>query len=84
MEAMMSDSIPAVELPAFATIREHLASSVEYARRAVSYRLGYEVELAGLEPLDRVGHAHMRVYWRRRPAHLLQRRNQIATLAGAP
>ena len=64
----MTDNIPHVELPQFATFKDQLVRSIEFAREAVSYRVGYDVELAGLEPVERDGHAHMRVYWRRKPA----------------
>jgi hypothetical protein len=66
----MNDNLPYLELPEFATVREQLERSIELAREAVSMRVGYEVEMAGLEPIDREGHAHMRVYWRRKPAEL--------------
>jgi hypothetical protein len=66
----MNDNLPFLELPEFATVRDQLARSVELARDAVSMRVGYEVEMAGLEPVDRAGHAHMRVYWRRKPVEL--------------
>jgi hypothetical protein len=36
----------------------------------MSLRVGYQVEAAGLETLDREGLATRRVYWRRRPAAL--------------
>ena len=53
-----------MELPEFATLRERLADSIALAREALSYRVGYDVELAGLEPIERDGHTDMRVYWR--------------------
>jgi hypothetical protein len=62
----MNDNQPHTELPELATCCDRLVHSIEVARDAVSLRLGYEVELAGLEPIDREGHAHMRVYWRRK------------------
>jgi hypothetical protein len=58
--------IPNVELPQFATLRARLAANIEFARECVSYRLGYEVEMAGLEPVEREGQSHMRVFWRRK------------------
>jgi hypothetical protein len=72
----MNDNIPQVELPEFATMKDRLARNIELAREAVSYRVGYEVEVAGLEPVEREGHSHMRVYWRRKPPELqiLERR----------
>ena len=62
----MNDNQPHTELPEFATYCDRLVHAIEVAREAVSLRLGYEVELAGLEPIDREGHAHVRIYWRRR------------------
>jgi hypothetical protein len=65
----MNENPPYTELPELATYCDRLVRSIEVARDAVSLRVGYEVELAGLEPIDREGHAHMRIYWRRkRPA----------------
>jgi len=64
----MNDNIPYVELPEFATRR--LAHSVEIARDAVSLRVGYDVELASIEPVEREGHLNVRVSWRRKPVAL--------------
>jgi hypothetical protein len=61
----MNDAIPFVELPEFATLKERLARNIELARDAVSMRVGYEVELSGLEPIEREGRFSMRLYWRR-------------------
>jgi hypothetical protein len=66
----MNDKQPYTELPGLATYCDRLVRSIEVARDAVSLRVGYEVELAGLEPIDREGHAHMRIYWRRKRAAL--------------
>jgi hypothetical protein len=66
----MNDNIPNVEFPEFATLKDRLAANIELAREAVSMRVGYEVEMARLEPIDREGHAHMRVFWRRKPIEL--------------
>jgi hypothetical protein len=66
----MNDDQPHTELPEFATRCDRIVHSIEVARDVVSLRLGYEVELAGLEPIDREGHAHMRVYWRRKGSAL--------------
>jgi hypothetical protein len=66
----MNDNMPYFELPEFATLRDRLLWSIELAREAVSLRVGYEVEMAGLEPIEREGHANMRVYWRRKPPDL--------------
>jgi hypothetical protein len=46
----MNDNLPHIELPEFATVRDRLAHAVEVSRRAVSMRVGYEVEVASLEP----------------------------------
>ena len=62
------DNLPHIELPEFATLRERLAHAIEVSREATSLRLGFEVEVAGLEPVYREGHAHMRVYWRPKSA----------------
>src|SRR3954451_3256002 len=69
-KAIMNDNIPNIELPEFATLKERLAANIELAREAVSMRVGYEVEMAGLEPVEREGHAHMRVPGRRKPLAL--------------
>jgi hypothetical protein len=65
----MNDNLPS-GLPEFATARDQLARSIELAREAVSMRVGYEVEMAALETVDRDGHANVRVYWRRKPVAL--------------
>jgi hypothetical protein len=70
----MNDNIPDVELPEFATLKERLMHNIALAREAVSIRVGYEVEMAGLEPIERDGHAHMRIYWRRKPVQNAARR----------
>jgi hypothetical protein len=66
----MNDNFPSVELPEFATLSDRLVRAIEVTRDAVSLRLGYEVEMAGLEPVERDGHANLRVYWRRKPPEL--------------
>jgi hypothetical protein len=63
----MKHDIPDIELPEFAAVNERLGRNIEMAREAVSYRVGYDVELAGLEPVEREGHMHIRVHWRRKP-----------------
>ena len=62
----MNDNIPSIELPEFATVSNQLARSISFARESVSYRVGYQVELAGLETVEREGHSHLRVHWRRK------------------
>ena len=62
----MNDNIPTVELPEFATLTDQLARSVSFARENVSYRVGYEVELAGVIPVQREGYTNMQLVWRRK------------------
>ena len=66
----MNDNIPMVELPEFATSSGQLARSISFARENVSYRVGYEVELAGLETVARESHSHLRIHWRRKRPEL--------------
>jgi len=61
----MNAEIPPVEFPEFATLSEQLLQNIELARDAVSLRVGYEVEVASIEPFEREGHANLRIYWRR-------------------
>jgi len=82
MEAAMNDNIPQVELPEFATLKNRLAHSIEFAREAVSYRVGYEVEMAGLEPIEREGGFSMRIYWRRKVLGIhVGARNELVPMA---
>jgi hypothetical protein len=62
----MNDNLPHTELPARATRAHHLAETIEVARELIELRVGYEVELAALEPIDRDGHANLVAYWRRK------------------
>ena len=65
----MIDNMPHCELPQQWTMNGKLAASIEFAREAMSLRVGHEVEIAALETVDREGHANLRVYWRdMRPA----------------
>jgi hypothetical protein len=66
----MNDNLPHIELPESATLSDSLAHAIDVSREAISVRLGYEVEVASLEPVDREGHANLRVYWRRKPPDL--------------
>jgi hypothetical protein len=66
----MNDNIPVVELPEFATLDRQLAHSVSFARECVGYRVGYDVELAMIVPVQRDGHTNMRIVFRRRPPDL--------------
>jgi hypothetical protein len=49
------------------TLSGKLAALIDFARDAMTLRLGYEVEIAGPEPIEREGHPNLRVYWRRKP-----------------
>jgi hypothetical protein len=60
----MNDNIPVFEIPEWATLDELLVLSVEGARELVQLRLGYDVELASLEPVYRDGCINIRVRWR--------------------
>jgi hypothetical protein len=66
----MNDNLPHIELPEFATLSDRLARAIEVSREAVSLHVGYEVEVASLEPIDREGGTNIRVYWRRKPPEL--------------
>jgi len=61
---VMNDNIPVFEIPEWATLDELLALSVEGARELVQLRLGYDVELASLEPVYRHGCINIRIRWR--------------------
>jgi hypothetical protein len=69
-EAAMNDNLPHTELPARAIRYHHLAQTIAVARELVELRLGFSVELAMLEPIDRDGHVNMRAHWRRKPPDL--------------
>jgi hypothetical protein len=58
----MNDNTPHCELPQQWTMGDKCASSIEFAREAVSLRVGYQVEVPALETLDREGLAILRVY----------------------
>lgn len=66
----MNDNLPSIDLAELSTLSDRLVCAIEAAREAVSLRVGYEVEVARLEPVERGGHANMRVYWRRKPPEL--------------
>ena len=57
-------TIPMIELPEFATANGRFLASVAYARECVSYRVGYEVELASIVPVSREDGTNMLVAWR--------------------
>jgi hypothetical protein len=64
----MNDNLPCTELPERATGPDHLDETLAVARELVELRVGYEVELARLEPVERAGCLNMRAHWRpRRP-----------------
>jgi hypothetical protein len=75
----MNDNIPVVELPPFAT--ENLAHAVAFARENVSYRVGYEVELATIVPVSREGQINLTIHWRRKPTGLHLVRNEVTAEA---
>jgi len=60
----MNDSIPVFEIPEWATFGGLLALSVEGARELVQLRVGFEVELASLEPVSRDDCLNVRIRWR--------------------
>ena len=66
----MNDNMPHCELPERMTMSDRLASSIDFAREAMTLRLGYEVEVAALVPVDRDGKENLLVFWRRRPVEL--------------
>jgi len=59
----MDESLPHTEMLAR---RARLAEMLALAREHVELRLGYEIELALLEPVDRDGHKNLRAHWRRK------------------
>jgi len=66
----MNDNLPDIEFPEFATLPGRLARNIELARESVSFRIGYEVEVAYLEPVQRDGRLNLRVSWRRKPPEM--------------
>jgi hypothetical protein len=66
----MNDNLPHCELSERMTMSDKLASSIEFAQEAMTLRLGYEVELASLEPIDRGSKQNLIVFWRRKPPAL--------------
>lgn len=67
------NGIPQLELPEFAASGERLAANIEVAREAISLRVGYEVELAGLETVQRGPHANVCLHWRPKQQHQFSR-----------
>jgi hypothetical protein len=66
----MNDNLPHFEIPERMTMSDKLAAAIEFAQEAISLRLGYEVELASLEPVQQGSHTNLRAYWRRKPPEL--------------
>ena len=66
----MNDNFPHCELPERMTMSDKLASTIEFAQEAMTIRLGYEVELFSLQPIDRNGKLNLFAFWRRRPPAL--------------
>ena len=66
----MNDNMPHCELPERLTMSDRLAPSIDFVREAMALRLGYEVEIAALEPIDRDGKQNLLIFWRRRPTEL--------------
>ena len=62
---IVNDKGPHCELPERVTTGDRLASSTEFATEAMTLRLGYEVEVSGLVPIDRDGTQNLLVFWRR-------------------
>ena len=52
------------ELPERATRDERLAGIIGATRELLELRVGYQLELAALEPIDRGGCVNLCVYWR--------------------
>jgi len=52
------------ELPERATLGNCLAPTIRAASELVELRVGYRVELAALEPIDRGGCINLCAYWR--------------------
>jgi hypothetical protein len=66
MEGPVNDNLPQCELAERMTLHDQLAATIEHAREAMSLRVGYELEMAGIEPILRDGRENLRVYWRRK------------------
>lgn len=73
----MGETLPHTEMLA---PRARLAETLALAREQAELRLGYEIELALLEPIDHGGRQNLRVYWRRKPPKLSA---VVCTLEGA-
>jgi hypothetical protein len=67
----MNENIQHCELSERMTLSDKLAALIDFARDAMTLRLGYEVEIVGVEivcpePIERKGHSKLHVYWRRK------------------
>jgi hypothetical protein len=63
---IMNDKGRHCELRERVTTGDRLASSIEFAAKAMTVRLGYEVEVSGLVLIDRDGKQNLLVFWRRK------------------
>jgi hypothetical protein len=61
-----SDIVPVLDLPTNVIADDCLSRAIKVAADAASFRAGYDVELAVLEPIERQGHSFFRVHWRRK------------------
>lgn len=61
--AAMNESLPYTEFPACVT-RGDLNITITAACDLAELRIGYKIELALLEPVERDGQLNMRAYWR--------------------
>jgi hypothetical protein len=66
----MDHNILAIEIPERATWNNQLAAAVDGARELIEMRVGFDLELASLEPIDRDGHSNIRISWRRKAVEL--------------
>jgi hypothetical protein len=55
------------ELPERATLDTRLAKTIRALSELMELRVGYRVELAALEPIDRGGCMNLCAYWRAAP-----------------
>jgi hypothetical protein len=52
------------ELPERARLDNRLAMTIRAVREVVELRVGYQIELAAIEPIDRGGSINLGIYWR--------------------
>jgi hypothetical protein len=72
----MNENMSYCELSERAMFIERLAASIEFACDAMTLRVGYEVEVAGIESIERDGKQNLRIYLRRKPVVLRVVSNQ--------